>query len=98
MSGTETQSEVTGLEHVSDSPADPFQTGFVADTAMSVRNDFVSDQLSGHSRNWRFVRSINIRYHHPIRIIERATKFLPQCLDRKSTRLNSSHRCISYAV
>src|ERR1017187_1001545 len=25
-------------------------------------------------------------------------KFLPYAMDRKSTRLNSSHRCISYAV
>src|SRR4030095_13698835 len=85
ISGTETQNEIAGLEHVSDSPVDPFQTGFVADTAMSVRNDFVSDQLSGHSWNRRFMRSINIRYHHVIRIIERATKFLPQCFCARIT-------------
>src|ERR1017187_3351510 len=29
---------------------------------------------------------------------EDVTKYAVFCLDRKSTRLNSSHRCISYAV
>src|SRR5437879_13827666 len=41
---------------------------------------------------------------HPrvVRYVDQATNLGPLCLveerDRKSTRLNSSHRCISYAV
>src|SRR5437763_10132309 len=29
---------------------------------------------------------------------QRGVKTIRRCVDRKSTRLNSSHRCISYAV
>src|SRR5437763_11284184 len=39
------------------------------------------------------------RLHHDIRHAAGAERLDPnQRLDRKSTRLNSSHRCISYAV
>src|SRR5208337_3425940 len=37
------------------------------------------------------------RYAHPD-LYERTASFLEPVEDRKSTRLNSSHRCISYAV
>src|SRR4029453_14895634 len=85
ISGTETQNEIAGLEHASYSPMHPFQTWLVTDTAMPVRNDFISDYLSGHSRNRRFARSINVRHYHAVRIIERATKFLPQCFRARIT-------------
>src|SRR5262249_16548425 len=78
ISGTETQNEIAGFKHVPYNPMHPFQTRLVADATMSVCNDFIDDHLSGYSRNWRFVRSINIRNDHALCIVECATEFLSQ--------------------
>ena len=56
----------------------PFQARLVADAPVSVPNDLVRDDLSGHSRDRRFIRSINICHDCAVRIVERATEFLPQ--------------------
>ena len=57
ISGTETQNEIAGLEHVPYSAMHTFQARLVTDAPVSVLDDLVSDDLSGHSRNRRFMRS-----------------------------------------
>src|SRR4030095_2164547 len=85
MSSAKTQTQIARLEQVSYSPVHPIQTWLIADTVMPMRNDFINDDLSGHSRDRRFARSINICHDHVVRIIERATKFLSQCLGARIT-------------
>src|SRR5437764_6158694 len=47
---------------------------------------FRSARPAPHDRSWQWHRQ------------PEAARQLPRAIDRKSTRLNSSHRCISYAV
>src|SRR6266404_8279395 len=41
--------------------------------------NFLSDNLAGDSRNWRFASGINIRNHDSIRMVESGAEFLAQC-------------------
>src|SRR5206468_1884086 len=80
-----TEDEVARLEHVADVAMDPFQSRLIRNAAVTGRRDFIRNQLSANSRNRGFVRSINVGYHHPVRIAEGAAKLFPEQLGPRIT-------------
>src|ERR1041385_348947 len=78
VSSAEAQDKIARVQDISDVAMHPFQTRLITDATVTVGGDFIGDNLPSHPWNWCFVRSINIRHHNPVRLIEGAPKFRAQ--------------------
>ena len=78
VSGAETQNQITGVNHVTNVAMHPFQARLISDSAMSMRDNFVDDELTGDSRHRRFIRAVNIRHHHAVGIIKGGAELFAQ--------------------
>src|SRR5437764_5916595 len=77
----------------------PYTTLFRSRMAAAATDPKLKDSLHNQAAAYRKLaekRATELKLPPVNQLVPRASQ--PVCGDRKSTRLNSSHRCISYAV
>src|SRR5262249_12179641 len=80
VSGTETENEIAGSEHVADVAMHAHKTRLISHSAMTVRQYGIGDGLTADSGNRRLARRINIGDDDAIGLIKGGAKLIAQRL------------------